>query len=329
MGEVMNKKRKAIIAANEISELRTYDLGGYSQKVLIEGKKKSNPIVIVLHGGPGSPIPFGVGCRGLFPELTDQATIVYWDQLGCGINNYPIGDAISIDVFVDMTIDLIKQISNDFPDNTISLFGMSWGSVLAAKASEAVPELLHSVMIYGQVLKQLTFNNEVYSALHKSDMPKKKKNKLSIMEHSTTHSIKEFNTVTGWIRKYTEGYQAKVKEKSSLPKIFRGIMSSPDYLGKDSRAVFINGYTKNKSLIVELLELDLSETLKKIEVPYLIIQGDADLVTPTRMISDYMETIDNDYLNIQIVNNSGHLPSNKGMDVVIEMGFEYLKSGLI
>jgi hypothetical protein len=41
----MNRKRKAIIAANEISEIRTYDLGGYSQKVLIEGKSKSNPIV--------------------------------------------------------------------------------------------------------------------------------------------------------------------------------------------------------------------------------------------------------------------------------------------
>ena len=89
----MNKKRKAIIAANEISEIRNYNLGGYSQKVLIEGKKKTNPIIIILHGGPGSPIPFCVGCRGLFPELTDKAIIVYWDQLGCGINNHPIGDS--------------------------------------------------------------------------------------------------------------------------------------------------------------------------------------------------------------------------------------------
>ena len=77
----MNRKRKAIIAGNEISELKTYSLGGYPQKILIDGRKRANPIVIFLHGGPGSPIPFSVGCRGLFPEITDQVTMVYWDQL--------------------------------------------------------------------------------------------------------------------------------------------------------------------------------------------------------------------------------------------------------
>ena len=59
----MNKKRKAIIEQNEISELVTFSLGGYEQKVLIEGKSKNLPVVITLHGGPGTPIPFSVGCR--------------------------------------------------------------------------------------------------------------------------------------------------------------------------------------------------------------------------------------------------------------------------
>ena len=86
----MNKKRKAIIEQNEISELVTFSLGGYEQKVLIEGKSKNLPVVITLHGGPGTPIPFSVGCRGLFPEFTDKFIMVYWDQLGCGKNNYKI-----------------------------------------------------------------------------------------------------------------------------------------------------------------------------------------------------------------------------------------------
>lgn len=28
-------------------------------------KRKDSPIIITLHGGPGTPIPFSVGCRGL------------------------------------------------------------------------------------------------------------------------------------------------------------------------------------------------------------------------------------------------------------------------
>ena len=46
--EIMNKKRKEIIANNEISEIYTLNLGGYNQKVLVEGKKKELPIVIFL-----------------------------------------------------------------------------------------------------------------------------------------------------------------------------------------------------------------------------------------------------------------------------------------
>ncbi len=38
----------------------SFELGGYTQKVLIEGKSKNLPIVIVLHGVPRTPIPFPV-----------------------------------------------------------------------------------------------------------------------------------------------------------------------------------------------------------------------------------------------------------------------------
>ena len=61
----MNKKRKEVIAGNKVSELLTMNLGGYNQKVLIEGKNEKLPIVITLHGGPGTPIPFSVGCSCL------------------------------------------------------------------------------------------------------------------------------------------------------------------------------------------------------------------------------------------------------------------------
>ena len=75
------------IQQNEISELMTMRLDGFKQKILIEGRFRNNPILIFLHGGPGSPTPFSEGCRGMFPELTEKFLMVYWDQLGCGVND--------------------------------------------------------------------------------------------------------------------------------------------------------------------------------------------------------------------------------------------------
>ena len=126
-------KRKDISTNNEISDLISLSLNGYEQKILIEGKSRTLPVVITLHGGPGTPIPFSVGCRGLFPEFTDNFIMVYWDQLGCGINNCIIDDAFSIDDFVKMTEDLIKEIKKRFVDNKILIFSTSWGSILSAK----------------------------------------------------------------------------------------------------------------------------------------------------------------------------------------------------
>ncbi len=321
----MNRKRKAIIAANEISELKTYSLGGYPQKVLIDGRKRTNPIVIFLHGGPGSPIPFNVGCRGLFPEITDQVTMVYWDQLGCGINNHVIDETFTIDSFVNMTIDLIKHIRNDFPDNKINIFGVSWGSILAAKVARAIPELIHKIVVYGQVLKQIPFNNDVFETLEKSKIPIKYKEKLSHMKQSSSHNMNDIKTIVKWINKYTEGYQSKEGGKASLGPIIRGMISSPDYTLKDFKAVVINAYRKNETLLKELTTIDLSEILKEIELPYFIIQGSTDIVTSTKMISEYLETVQNENLHFQLVTPSGHMPNAISMDVIINTGFGFLK----
>ena len=70
-------KRKNYIKECEISEIKIYNLNGYEQKVLLEGKNKNTPIIIYLHGGPGSPIPFCAGSRGLFPEITKDFIMVY------------------------------------------------------------------------------------------------------------------------------------------------------------------------------------------------------------------------------------------------------------
>ena len=99
--------RKKIIASNHISEVCVFNLGGYLQKVLIEGKRKSLPVVINLHGGPGMPVPFCIGCRGMFPEFTNKYIMVYWDQLGCGCNVNERAKELSVSNYVDMTIEIV------------------------------------------------------------------------------------------------------------------------------------------------------------------------------------------------------------------------------
>lgn len=313
----MNKIRKQIIEENEISELYTFSLGKVPQKVLIEGKSKEFPIVISLHGGPGTPIPFSVGCRGLFPMFTERFIMVYWDQLGCGINNYELKDQFTVESFVEMTVDLIAEVKKLFPTNKIILFGMSWGSVLALKALQKSRQNVDAVVTWGQILKKLFINDEVYGALEKAGFSKKKMNRIRSITPDN-FSDKDIQFLSGSIRKYTDGYINKNGKQAPMSMMIRGLMTSPDYKFKDFKAIMINGTSTNTCLWQELLKLDLTDELSHVNVPYYILQGDTDIVTSTSDIVKEVDNSKNTYLNYRIIKNSGHIPGTEGLGAVYD-----------
>lgn len=313
----MNKKRKEIIAGNKVSEIYEWKLGGYIQKVLIEGKEENLPIVVTLHGGPGVPIPFSVGCRGLFPEFTNRFIMVYWDQLGCGINNCELDDSFSIDSFVTMTLDLIYKVKKLFPKNKVLLLSMSWGSILSARLLEKDCKIVDGVLVYGQIIKDVFFNDEVVVALEKTKISQAKLEVLKAVKRENA-SPKELQLVSTSIRKYTEGYQNKKGTSAPMGPIIKGLLTSPDYRFKDFKAMVINGYQKNRSLWAEILQTDLSEILKKVQIPYVILQGDTDIVASTKKVKELVENSSNSNLQCEIVKNSGHMPGKGGMERVLE-----------
>lgn len=313
----MNKSRRQIIKENEISQMYEFSLGNIPQKVLIEGKRRDLPIIINLHGGPGTPIPFSAGCRGLFPMFTERFIMVYWDQLGCGINNYNLKDQFSVDSFVEMTIDLVTEVRKLFPANKLILLGMSWGSILALKTVHKMDKGVDAVVIWGQVLRKLLFNDEVSETLEKSGLSEKKMRRIRIMTPENA-SDKDMQLLSGSIRKYTDGYTNKKGAKAPVGAIIRGLMASPDYKLKDFKAIMVNGTSTSTRLWPELLKLDLREELSNVCIPYYILQGDTDIVTSTSDIVKQITSWENPHLNCRIIPNSGHIPGKEGMDAMLE-----------
>lgn len=320
----MNKHRKIIIENNEVSQIRTYTLGGYEQKVLLDGKNKNHPILVFLHG-LGMPIPFSVGCRGMFPEFTDHFIMVYWDQLGCGINDHIIDDNFTVDAFADMTVDLLKHLKHDYPHNPINLFGVSWGSVLAAKAVERAPELVDHVLVYGQIIRNMFFNEEVYDILRKAQLPRKARERLTAIQEKKRFLPEDIKELASLIRKYTQGYQSKSGKKAPMGKIIGGLLTSPDYSFKNCIAVVKNGCMNNQSIWNELVQIDLSELLGNIGVPYRILQGDKDIVTSTKTVSDFVAQGKNPNISFKTIKNNGHIPNAAAMDEALAESIKLIK----
>lgn len=311
----MNKKRRAIINSNEISEIKSFKLNGHDQKVLIEGKHSNLPIVISLHGGPGAPIPFSVGCRGMFPNFTDSFIMVYWDQYGCGINNSVIDDSFTIDMFVKMSSDLIREIKNLYPNNKIYIFSISWGSILSTKLLEKDNHLVDGVVAWGQIIKNVFYNQEVYNEL---ELNEKCKMYLEQIKKTDIRSItsKDLKLISNCLRKYTNAYNNKDGKQYSMIKFMMNLLTSPDYKLKDFKAIMVNGYIKNISLWKEILQLDLSNTLSTVNIPYIILQGDTDIIASTATVKKLVSDSLNPNLKCIVINNTGHYPTTTGMEVI-------------
>lgn len=315
----MKKSRKNYIESCEISEVTQVELGGYKQKIAIEGKSKDLPVVICLHGGPGSPVPFSVGSRGMYPDLSDKALMVYWDQLGCGINNFKLTDDFSIANFIDMTCDLVKYLRSRFADNKLYIFAVSWGSMLALGAANALKSEIDGVLIWGQIVKDLLFNEQVFGAFENAPEKIKREVEGYREKGKNRDNLNEvLPRIMKLVDKYTEGRTSHTEPGLPIGEIAKGLLSSPDYKFRDFKAVMKNGYRGNNSLWKELVEVDLTEQLKGVAIPYKILQGENDLITPAAPLISALEDSANKCVSYKIVPKSGHMPTLAAMKMTFE-----------
>ena len=307
-------KRKQIISENEISRMVEWNLSGYPQKVLLEGRRKELPVVICLHGGPGTPIPFNAGCRGLFPELTNRFIMVYWDQLGCGINNRPMKDIFSLERMVEMTRELVLEVRKLFPHNPICLLSISWGTVLSALAAEKLGDELTGVVASGQVVKDLIFNPHTAKLLESPEIPVKQREKLRGIRKETAQAP-DFQRIMSSLQKYTVGYMNPGDQAKSLPLIL-GMLRSPDYSLRDFMAIVKNGYTGLDTPIRTLLDVNLEAQLQNVKVPYRIFQGQTDGITPAALVKEVVEKAGTPLLSWEMIPDSGHFFGPRVMEAL-------------
>ena len=300
-----------------ISRVEIVSLGGHPQKILLEGRDASLPILLVLHGGPGSPLPFCVGSRGLFPEITERCVLVCWDQYGCGANNAALPADISIADYAAMASDLIGYLKKEFPQNRLYLFGMSWGSILCLLAANWNAGAVDGAFAFGQVCHRVLQSEDTLSALLESTAPEKIKTqaqKIFVYREFTPENAMK---ISRWVRKYTEGYVNKSDPQPSIFPLFRSLLKSPDFRLRDVLATAVNGYGKDKSLLRELSKVDLRSELRHVAVPYHILQGETDIVTSTRQVEVLVRQAQNPRLTCTVVPGAGHLPGENGMAAIL------------
>lgn len=126
-----------------IDEQSFVPINGIEQWVTIKGERCANPVVLMVHGGPGNPLtPFA---HKLFGAWEKEFTIVHWDQRGSGMTYSrkptPEDQPLTMEQLTADGIAVAEYVTHHLGKRKLLLWGSSWGSMLGIQMAHARPQL--------------------------------------------------------------------------------------------------------------------------------------------------------------------------------------------
>ncbi len=286
-------------------------LGGMKQTIHIWGTKAENPVVLFLHGGPGVPNRHGMAKAHM--DLTDDFTIVAWDQRGTGGSYFGCDSAtLTLDRLISDCAELIDYLCATLGKKNIFLLGGSWGTELGTFVCQRHGEKVAGYIGYGQVVNGIENENLSYAwVLQKAK------------EANCAEDIAELEKlgppVNGCYKPVFEGLMAQrrllkkyggVSTKSGgyFSSTVLPILKSPE-LNLLDKIGTAKGYKVCLSQMWEsIVRYDFLHECAPFQMPYYIFQGRKDNNTPSALIQEYYDSIVAPDKDLVWFENSAHGP---------------------
>ena len=292
---LMDQRGNKIIGS--LAEKNFTEIGGIRQGYFVRSEDPENPVILFLHGGPGSPsLPFQI--RREIPERIEKYfTVVYWEQRGAGISFSTSIDpaTMTLDQLVEDTRQMTEYLQHRFGQERIFLMGHSWGSYLGIKTIGKHPEYYFAYIGIAQITNQIESERLAYDFM--LQYAKERGDRRSVRNlQRFDRNAPEFPCLT-----YFNSVRSRLMNKFGIG-MARNENLTPFRLGRE--VLFFNGYTfsekinyqRGRSFSVEhLWNYDLNDNLFESSVnfaiPVFIIHGKWDYMVSYTLSREWFEKI--------------------------------------
>lgn len=288
---------------NSISEEKFVLINGIQQWITIKGNP-SKPIILFIHGGPGSPIsPYE---DVMYKDLEKDFIIVQWDQRGTGRTygqnsppeeltpEYLKANPLTLEQMTNDGIEVSKYLIKYLNKQKIILFGTSWGSALGVKIVTQQPELFYAYVGHSQIVNP-AIDIEFYTRIYKMAEEKKDNEALEILNSIGKPPYDRAKNV-GLLFRLLKKYE----RENSTPAPSNWFQLSPAYdnqMDNKNRAdgddySFVN-YVGDVKLGVQSMSAKINFLKDNLDfkIPVYFIQGNEDIMTPKESSKLYFEKI--------------------------------------
>jgi pimeloyl-ACP methyl ester carboxylesterase len=286
------RRKTGITAPGGVDSLEEVSLGGLEQWLLIRGWDRSNPVLLHLHGGPGSA---DISIARFFDtELVKHFTVVHWDQRGAGKSFSPDipPESMTREQFVADVRELSDMLRKRFGVPRIYLVGHSWGSEIGALAASRNPELFHAYVGVGQVVEDS--EQERISYQFALDRARETGNQRAIRELREVGpppygGVSQLLVQRKWLERFGGVSRS---EGATMRALIERALSSPDYSIADAARFFRGQSFSLAHMFEEGLKTNLFQQAPRIEVPAYFLCGRHDYNTPCELAERYYRALE-------------------------------------
>lgn len=290
---------------NGIVESGYVKIGDIDQWITIRGENRQNPILLFVHGGPGSTYSiFNPLLRG----WEKYFTIVQWDQRGAGktfrMNGMEGSGSISYNRLAQDGIELSEYLCSKLDQPKLILIGSSVGSVTGVVMAAHRPDLFYAYI--GTDQNSPDPEHISYQIMLDAFRAVGSRKGAQLVE-------KMGNEASKWSREETkQRNQLLVKAITGVPNmimdlILPSMISSPEHKVRDIMDIFKGMDYSFEEMYHDMLHYDITELGFRFELPFFIFQGDRDIITPTETAKMYFDKLEAPYKEFVLIREAGHL----------------------
>lgn len=289
----------AIPDSGSIASLEKQQIGGVDQWVLIRGRDRTNPVLLLLHGGPGMPAMYLA--HEFQSELERDFVIVHWDRRGAGksFDARLQTPAFSVRQTLNDTYELTEKLRVRFHQQRIYLVGHSWGSYLGLLAIREHPEY--------------------YTAFIGMGVPAGSREQVRVLQREF---LSRTATYTGNpnLKARLAGATMEVSEDDlfecggelyasrSFWPILKAGLSAPEYTLRDAMNVKKGADLLNHKMKYDVVPGLLEGEILRVSVPVFFFLGRHDFNTPSRLAAEYLARLDTPLKGLVWFEHSAHFP---------------------
>lgn len=318
-GRNIRQLQRFISYKDGVNEQIYVQLNDQEEYIVISGKSEDNPVIISLHGGPSAPTTFVDYCWQDY--LTDDYTVVAWDERGCGRSYYrnadvdPDNSTLTFEQQLEDLDALVDYCCERFGQEQVIILGHSYGSMLGSEYAFAHPEKVSAYIGVGQCVNEADYYGETYSYQDALRIARENGDDTTEMEDAYDRFMADKSlTNLMALRDIVSPYHpmtdtTDVSTYAALTSPVVGVDDIRWYLLEMST---FTGNSRFEELIAPLEgELQSFVLEGDYQMPAMFISGDCDWICPFGLAEEYADSNGCEYAEME---GCGHSPQGQHPD---------------